>query len=239
MNRWKDAWVIFKRDLRGDRLYLIMNVLFMLYMALMMSFMFEPGEREASLLKPLADFMLLLLIPFTGFYFSRRSFNYLKEDSYTQMLRFYRTLPIPADAVMLGRIIQLVTAIFFNGVLYFPALYLLSATLRSELSLAGYIAFALTWCGYGLLLNGAYIYFEFLKKGSTYLWMSLAAMVLVALLAFVVNGFGGNLIELTVGFSGRYALLSPLMWGSLVCGTLGVSLFAAITKRKLAVRDLA
>ncbi|GJM74508.1 hypothetical protein HMSSN036_67240 [Paenibacillus macerans] len=166
LNRWKDAWVIFKRDLHGDRLYLIWNVLFMLYMALMMSFMFEPGEREASFLKPLADFLMLLLIPFTGFYFSRRSFNYLKEDSYTQMLRFYRTLPIPADAVMLGRIIQLVTAIFFNGVLYFAALYLLSATLRSELSPAGYIAFALTWCGYGLLLNGAYIYFEFLKKAA-------------------------------------------------------------------------
>ncbi|MCM3701311.1 hypothetical protein [Paenibacillus macerans] len=239
MNRWKDAWVIFKRDLCGDRLYLIWNVLFMLYMALMMSFMFEPGEREASFLKPLADFMLLLLIPFTGFYFSRRSFNYLKEDSYTQMLRFYRTLPISADAVILGRIIQLVTATLFNGVLFYPGLYLLAASLRSELSSAGYIAFALTWCGYGLLLNGAYIYFEFLKKGSTYLWMSLAAMVLVALLAFVVNGFGGNLIELTVGFSGRYALLSPLMWGSLVCGTLGLLLFASVTKRKLAVRDLA
>lgn len=239
MNRWKDAWVIFKRDLRGDRLYLIMNVLFMLYMALMMSFMFEPGEREASFLKPLADFMLLLLIPFTGFYFSRRSFNYLKEDSYTQMLRFYRTLPIPADVVILGRIIQLVTAMLFNSVLFFPVLYLLAASLRSELSPAGYIAFALTWCGYGLLLNGAYIYFELLKKGTIYLWMSLAVMMLVALLAFVVNGFGGNLVELTVGFSGQYALFSPLMWGSLVCGTLGVSLFAAVTKRKLAVRDLA
>ncbi|MGG6313143.1 hypothetical protein [Paenibacillus macerans] len=237
MDSWKDAWVIFYKDLRSDRLFLIWNVIFMLYISLFLGFMVRSSAETGFVLNPMADFLMLSMIPFTGFFFSRRSFSYLKEDSYTQMLRYYRTLPIPLKTIMRSRLIQLGAMMLFNGIIFYVVFYAIG--LRRELDLGGFIAFALTWTGYGLFINGAFIYYELLKKGKVYLWMSLVLMAVFGFTAYAIDWFGGNLMSFTMDYSGRYVLLSPLMWGALVGGVLGLSLFGAMTRRKLAMRDLA
>ncbi|WP_188542233.1 hypothetical protein [Paenibacillus segetis] len=238
MDTWRDGWVIFKKELRGDRMYLIGNVIFMLYLAFSLSVMMGSHSEAEVLMKPLSDFLMLLLVPLTGFFFSRRSFNYIKEDSYTRMLKYYRTLPIPITAIMKGRIIQLFMALIFNGVLFYPLFFWFSSNLRAEMNIGQFIVFILTWTGYALLINGVFIYFELLKKGRTYLWLTISIIVLVVVITVISHFLGTSLVMLLVDYSSHFSFLSPLMWGALVVGGLGFFLLIKITKRKLIVRDL-
>lgn len=240
MKNWKDAWILFKRDLYIDRMYLIWNVLFMIYTGVMLSFLFRSIDTDTErFLSPVSDFMMLLMIPITGFYFSRRSFNYIKEDSYTQMLKFYRTLPIPITTVVKSRLIQMITAFIFNGIIFYPILYLSAPLIRSELSVSQYLAFILTWMGGAILLNSIFIYFEFLKSGRTYMWITMALIFSVALMAFVLNLFDMNLVGITMDYSVRYALLSPVMWGMLVLGIFFLYMMSLTIAKKLTYRNLA
>lgn len=238
-NTWKDGWILFKRDLRQDRLYLIWNVIFMIYTAFMISGLATPTSRAGELMSPIGDFILLLVMPITGFYFSKRSINYIKEDSYTRMLHYYRTLPIPAITVMKGRVIQLLTALLFNGLFFYPVFYLVTGLSDGPIKHIGeLLAFALTWTGYGLFINGIYIYFEFMNRGQKYFWISMVIMVAMAILTFLIHSLGGNVLVFTLEQSKRYSLLSPIMWGSLIIGGVNLALWCKITLTKLGKRDL-
>lgn len=240
MDSWKDAWFIFKKDLRNDRLYLIWNVIFMLYVALMLGSLVGAREETDYIMNPMSDFLMLMMVPFTGFFFTRRSFNYIKEDSYTQMLRYYRVLPIPLKTVIRSRLIQLGAAMLLNGILFYGSLYLVTYLMNgSGMGLGPYLGFCFTWMGYGLLINGLFIYFELLMKGKVYLWLTFLIMLVLGVVAFVTNWQGGNLFSFTLDNSRRYVLLSPLMWGSLIGGGLGLALLCSVTLRRLTKRDLA
>lgn len=240
MDKWKDAWILFKRDLYIDRMYLIWNVLFMIYSGVMLSFLFRSMDTDTErFLSPVSDFMMLIIIPITGFYFSRKSFNYIKDDSYTQMLKFYRSLPIPIETVVRGRLIQLITAFIFNGIIFYPILYWMAPLIRNEVSVSQYLAFILTWMGAAIILNSVFIYFELLKSGRTYMWITMAIIFSVAIMAFVVNIFDIHLVGITLNYSMRYALLSPVMWGMLALGFFFMYMMSLTVSKKLAYRDLA
>ncbi|MMZ69196.1 hypothetical protein D1872_319860 [compost metagenome] len=93
--------------------------------------------------------------------------------------------------------------------------------------------------GYALAMNGPFIFLELLTKGRTYLWMTFVFMFVVGILAFVISWFNGSLLDFTLNQSGRFGLLSPVMWGCLAGGALLVFLFGRITLRRLGRRDLA
>ncbi|WP_178024194.1 hypothetical protein [uncultured Paenibacillus sp.] len=240
MDSWKDAWVIFKKDLRNDRLFLIWNVIFMLYVTLMLGSLVGAREETRYVMNPMSDFLMLMMVPFTGFFFTRRSFNYIKEDSYTQMLRFYRVLPIPLKTVIRSRLIQLGAAMLLNGILFYGGFYLVTYLMNGSAPGFGtFAAFCLTWVGYGLLINGLFIYCELLMKGTVYLWLTFLLMLVLGGGAILTNWLGGNLLSFTLESSRRYVLLSPLMWGSLAGGGLGLALLCSVTLRKLTKRNLA
>jgi hypothetical protein len=238
LDNWRDGWVIFRKDLRSDRMFILFNVLFMLYTGIMISFSFQDADEVKMVLRPIADFMMLMMIPFTGFYFSRRSFSYIKENSYTTMLVYYRSLPIPVKAIMKGRLIQFFTAFMFNGLVFFTVMYLMSQGLRGMLNLEQYIVFALTWAGFGILINGIYIYFELLNSGRMYLWVSFILTSLIVGSALIINYLDFNLNTRVIEFARQYSFLSPLMWGSLFVGVAGGAFFVKLTERRLVKRDL-
>ncbi|WP_068614008.1 hypothetical protein [Paenibacillus tuaregi] len=239
MGTWRDGWYIFLKDLKTGRYYLIWNVLFMLYMGLTTSFIFSSEDRVKHVINPLGDFMLLLLVPLAGFTFCRRSFRYLKDDSYTQMLYYYRMLPIPLGAVIKARLLQTIFAFSFNSCFFFGLMLWLSAPFWGDANFSAYVAFALTWIGYGLMITSGYMYFEFLKRGIVYMWVSFIANGIIASLAFIVEAFSGNLVRFVMDYAKQYGLLSPVMWGSLIIGGLLIGINSKIILRKLAVRDLA
>jgi len=234
----KQAWKITRQDFRNNPYVMLWTLLFIAYLGFTMSFAVSVHWDERGNLSPVADFIMLVLIPFLGFIYNRRSFKYLQEDSYTHMLAFFRTLPIPMNAVIMSRIQQALMAFVVNSVIFFTLLFTLSATFRVYASTGFFVSFALTWIGYGMLIQAIFIHLEFLKKGKSYFWLSIVIMLICGMVSIIVRVCGTNLVSLTAFYSKEWQLLSPVMWGALLAGALGIWMSYRVTQRKLMKRDL-
>ncbi|KWX72857.1 hypothetical protein [Paenibacillus jilunlii] len=241
MTTIKDAWVIVRGDFRADKLkllrVLIFAILFTGYMSIF-SEMIIGDVLESGDGKVLADFLLLSMTPMLGFTFSRRTMKYLSEDSYTRMLAYMRSLPVPAAVVLCKRKLHTVFSFTLNGVLYFGLIYAISGQIRSELSVPAYLAFALTWVGFALMMTGLYIFIELMVSGKTYCWLLLLIMLLSLGMALLVWEAGGNLFLYSIRYAKEWGFASPLMWATLLLGTVSVQLFSKWTIYRLKSRDL-
>ncbi|MFB5676549.1 hypothetical protein ACE3NQ_15820 [Paenibacillus terreus] len=239
MTAFKQAWKITSRELCADRLMAVWTLIFLAYLAITTSFLVDAQLDRESFKNPVADCMLLALIPFLGFVFNRRSFKYLQEDSYTQMLAYLRLLPVGAKTVVASRIQQAIIAFLMNGAIYFVLMFLFVEPFRMIRSPGFYVAFALTWIGYGMIMSSLYMYVEFLVKGKTYFWLSLAIMGSSIIIAAIIRICGGNMILWTRDMSLAWGAASPAMWLSLAAGAAMMLLSSRLMLRKLIVRDLA
>lgn len=241
MTTFKNAWFIVRSDFRGDRLKLLWAVLFAIvfmgYMSALSGMVFDDAIGRGDG-KMLSDFLLATIISMLGITFSRRNMKYLADNSYTRMLVYMRTLPVPAAVILCKRKLHMLFAIAMNGTLYFGSIYAISAHMRSELPVTEYLAFALTWIGYGLVISGLYIFIELMVSGKAYFLYMIIFMFLSMGSAGLVNLAGGNLLLASVAFSKEWGLLSPLMWGSLLLGTVSVQLFSKWTIYRLKSRNL-
>lgn len=238
MENARKAWFIMQKDLRCEKRYLVWTVVYAVYMAVMIG-MAVRGQMEApEYVSPVTDGMFLLLIPMLGFYFSRRSFKYLSEDSYTQMLAYFRALPISDHVIISYRLLQMFIAFSINGIVFFGIMFWTAEPMRSGMSLAGYAAFALTWIGYGLAISGPYMYFEFAKHGKAYFRSTLILFGGAIAAAVVIKICGGNMLLYSIEAGTRWKLLSPLMWGMLAAAAASLTVFTRLTRLKLRSRDL-
>ncbi|MDF9843379.1 MULTISPECIES: hypothetical protein [unclassified Paenibacillus] len=241
MTNLRQAWIIVKSDFNGDRLKLLWSLLwallFMGYMGGLTSMIIQDTLDNGDG-KILADIMFMTVIPMLGITFSKRTMKYLTEDSYTRMLAYMRTLPIPAAVILCKRKLHAVFSIGLNGVVFFGLIYVISSNLRHELPFPDYLAFTLTWMGLALAISGLYIFIELLASGRAYFFYVLLFTVIYIGTALLTWLAGGNLILFTVSYSREWGLLSPLMWGTLILGTLSVQLFSAWTIHRLKSRDL-
>lgn len=231
---------IISKDLRNDKLQIIWSIIFMLYMATVLSFFMNSMFQEPDYLNPLADFLMFIFMPMLGFIFSRRAFKYLSEDSYTQMLYYYRSIPVPTEAVIMSRAIMGLGAFIMNGSIFFGGTYLFAADLRANMDVASYMAFGLTWIGLGILINGCYIYFEFMRHGKSYMWTNflITLVIAVVIIGLFFLGVRFSLFNHLIGESDKWKLLSPYMWGSLITGIIGFSLMCRLTYKRMRLRDL-
>jgi len=234
----RDAWVIFKKDIKMDKMLLIFSFLFMGYIGFTISMFLGREYQDNKQFIPIADIMMLIMIPMLGFYYSKKSFKYMTDDSYTQMLVYLRTLPISPKVIMCYRYIQMVIAFAMNSVIVFSIIYGVSNQLRSEISIGNYICFALTWIGYALAVTGIYIHFEFTNSGRKYFWLSLVMLVITVIVGITSWLLGGNLLLYTMKMSDEWGILSPVMWGALVGGMISLAIMGKLTFRRLQNRDL-
>lgn len=237
---WKQAWWMTKTELKRDRLNWIWTILFTLYTAAITGgFLTGTGLRgmEAQVHTLLVDNIFLLFIPFLGFFFSRRSFRYLQDDSYTQMLSYMRRLPIPASTIIWSRIFQMLVAFAVNGVIYFTVIYFLA--LRFEhFRFDQVLAFSLLWIGYGVIWNAFFIYWELLVSGKAYFAYTTLAFVVFFFIALTAAILDWNLIQFSIEHSQQWGLLAPGMWIMLVSGILLTIFSFKRTKKKMLVRDV-
>ncbi|CAM3474615.1 hypothetical protein [Marinicrinis lubricantis] len=240
MQSLKDAWFIVRKDMKSDKRYFIWNVLFIAYMALITStFINEMLVEERHWVRwMIADGVTMFIVPMIGFYFSRRAFKYLQEDSYTQMLSYFRILPISNKVLKYYRLLQVGISLIVNSPIFFATIYLLSEDVRASFDGLSYIAFALTWVGYSILIMAFFIYFEMLSSGRVYFWKTLWIFILMILAAIVISRSDGSFLHWSIDFSIRWGLASPLMWAMLAAGSLGMWLMNIGTYRKLSKRDL-
>jgi hypothetical protein len=241
MRTIRDSWFIICSDFRGDKLKVlgtfVTTIIFMGYLAVMMSLVTNDvlANQDRTML---ADFLLLSLMPLIGVSFSRRSMKYWSEDSYTRMLAYLRALPIPVTVVLTRRKFQAIGSFTVNGVLFFGIVYILGENYRKGMTLPAFIAFAMTWIGVGLIVSGLYIFIEYLFSGKVYLGLTVLIVVASWAISFLVMLGGGNLFLYSISLSKEWGLLSPIMWGTLLLGTISVQLFSKWTIHRLKSRDL-
>lgn len=241
MRTLRDSWFMIRSDFRGDKLRILGIMIFTMvamgYLAGMMSVIVNDSllTKDRTVV---TDFMLISLIPMLGFTFSRRSMKYWSEDSYTKMLAYMRSLPIASSVILCKRKIQAVCSFAVNGLLFFAIVYIASENLRTELNLLSYIVFALTWIGYGLIVNGLYIFIEYLFSGKAYLGITFIIVAVSFGISILVMLAGGNLFLYSISCSKEWGLLSPIMWGTLLLGTISVQLFSKWTIHRLKSRNL-
>jgi uncharacterized membrane protein len=210
----------------------------MIYTGVMVGIMLDGQTKAFEILSPFADFMLMMLIPMSGFYFSRRSFHYIRDDSYTKMLWYYRTLPISIDTIMKSRLIQLVSSLVGNGLILYTTLYISSSYLHTELNIGQMFLFIVIWTGFALFINGFYIYFELLFSGRKYLWMTSLIIILTTVLVISFYLLGFHLTTAVIQSVKTQGVGSPYMWGMLAVGVVFLSIMLRIVRNKLQVRDL-
>ena len=212
----------------------------MFYMAAALSFLMDSVFEKPDHFNPFQDFMILMISPMLGFHFTRKSFRYLNEDSYTQMLYYYRMIPVPPEAVIVSRAIIGLGAFALNGLLFFGITYAIAGNMRASMNLTAYISFGLTWIGIGILVNGLYIYWEYMKSGKAYFGYTMLfnALIAAVLILQFLAGVRFSLMEYVADTSLRQGLLSPLMWGALVLGLTVFILMCRLTLRRMQTRDL-
>lgn len=236
------ALKIVSRDIKCDKFQWLWTIIFMIYMSITFSFMINSFFKDHhEFFNPFVDFLMLLVSPMMGFFFSRRSFKYLSEDSYTQMLFYYRSIPVPTEVVILSRAFMGLSAFVLNGIVFFGVTYAIASDLRSYMDLAAYASFGISWIGIGILIHGLFIYFEFMSSGKAYFWFTILLMFIfgVIMLGLVfVGGFKISLFDYFVFASYKWKLLSPVMWGSLALGLTGYILMCRLTYKRMQLRDL-
>ena len=239
MQTVRQAMRIVSKELKNDKLQIIWTILFMLYMGLVISYLIN-SLFEERFYNPFADFMMIMFSSMLGYSFSRRSFKFLMEDSYTQVLYYYRSVPVPTEAVIVSRAIFGIVSFAVNSVVFFGLVYFIAADLRTALNLAAYISFGLTWVGLGILVNGLHIYFENLISGKAYFWMTIGLLILIGFIILVLFliGFKFSLFYFVADASKKWELLSPVMWGSLLIGLAGYAGMCRLTYKRMLVRDL-
>lgn len=234
-----NAMKIVKKDFASDRFQIIWTILFMLYMGFAASIAVnEQFSHLQDYTRLFVDFIMVLFAPFLGLIFTRRSFKYLNEDSYTRMLYYYRSIPVPASAIFVSRVINLLIAFGINSLVYYGLIYAMGNHLREVMTIPEYIAFALTWVGIGLLLTGPNIYWEHMCKGTIYLRNNILLTVATVGPVIILSLLGFSIFRFVVDASIRWGLLSPVMWGSLIVGLGTVILISRLTCLRQQTRDL-
>ncbi|GGN99591.1 hypothetical protein [Saccharibacillus kuerlensis] len=235
---WRQAWLIVGREFKIDRYYVAGSIVFVLYMAFFGGMAIAKLHEEPRL-SLVADLIFWIVVSMVGYYFSRRITKYITEDSYTQMLAYYRVMPISPQVIAMARCLQLILATLINGTLLFGTLYLFHSGIREQMNIESFIAFSLLWTGFGLLLNSIYITFELMLRGKAYFWYSLILTVILTAAVLILHFSGVPIVEGTIRICASKGLASPLVW--ILFGAGAASVYAAYVfiVRGIPLRDLA
>lgn len=239
MERLRNAWMITKLEFIGIHVPLIWTFILNLYIGGMSVPMLQGilGMKDGMAFSFFMDFYFLILIPMLGFFFSRKSARYLREDSFTKSLGRLRVLPIKLEEIILARILLLFIAMLGNAVIFFGIQVVLASSIRNLLSAGPFLLYAFTWIGYALIISAVYIYMELGFKGKVYFYLSLISMLLLVAIAFVVQALGSNVVLFTIEQAQKQNFTIPLAAIAIGLGSLALSYRLSI--RKVQTRDLA
>lgn len=197
MNDWKAAWFLAKHELVKDRWKSLFSLVFIAYILLFSVPSFEQslrGDRDV-MTSWATDFIYILILPLLGFVMNQSMFNYWKYNSYTKKMAQWRTMPISAKQIAIGRLIQMTIILFTAQLIFFSSQYILVSAMGSKILLLDFGLYALLWFGYSLMVAVSYIYWEIGYSGKMYFMVS---MLYCAVILILTIGLGalkfGNLV---------------------------------------------
>lgn len=182
MNTRQGAWHIAKHELTREWIGIVITVLFCLYLALITTAAYNDEEKIMSWL---LDMIFIVTFPSLAFVMNKTTMRFWRDDTHTNKLAEWRTLPIPLTHLVIGRLLQLVIVQTLALTIFFTIQYLLVDRLHDRISVGAYILFALFWYFYALSMAVAYVYWEIGHTGKAYAlfcYISVVVFVLVSAL---------------------------------------------------------
>jgi hypothetical protein len=142
----------------------------------------------------------------------------------SKRLRFLRQLPIETGIIVKSRQLTAILNILMVYAVFFLFMYAITPKLHQLMSLPEYIAFALSWSGYVLLINSLYLFWETAYRAKIY--MTLTIVVVIVLLGWPVLAWAfdfhvvGSMID-AVKQSGFVLPISSVAIGSVMMWVMG------------------
>ncbi|MDK8182854.1 hypothetical protein [Paenibacillus sp. UMB4589-SE434] len=207
--RWKDAWMLCKRDFQRYWIGLLFTFLFAAYMAVCTLPMLGANlskEDDSVAIRCLLDFISLVMIGNLGFVFNRRGRRYLADDSHRKHIVKLRTLPVELKTIILSRFMHLSIATLLNGTIYFLIQYVFMRDLREVLPVGNYLVYVLALMTCAVLIHMFYIGFEWSVSGKGYMIVVLLMMIGYLLISICVSFTGKSLVVMLIQSSNQYAL---------------------------------
>lgn len=205
---------------------------------LVLAFIFSPTideSLEGSYTAFLPDFIFLGLGAVLAVnWLSREYRQAYSRDTFSERLIFLRSLPVPSEAIVGGRMISLCFALLFTVPAFFTPLYLLT-----DLGQLGwsFVWFILIWVGYSLLGAGLWLLAEFGLSGRTYTILSFASVpVLIVAVLTLEWAVRLRAVERLSGLAQSHGPLTAIV--SLMVGAVVFAVIARAATRRIESRDL-
>lgn len=227
------------REFKGVRWMGIFAILMIAYFSLIslaVSNEIFTGDQVKKL-PVVTDFLYLMILPMLGFFYTKKSMKYLREDSYTKDMARMRCMPIPFQVIMISRMMQLVIVMIVNCSIFFGVQYGFSKEIQNSFSLSHFISFALVWTGYGLIVSAVYIYMELSYSGKMYMTLTMIFIfVFLGGLTVLMWMSDFSLLRYSIEITGQWPVALPIAVMLLAMGSLLLS--TKLVKRRLMRRDL-
>ncbi|MFF2482954.1 hypothetical protein [Paenibacillus sp. NPDC058071] len=187
MTLWQGAWHIAKHEMVRDRYGLLFTLGFSIYMALITFVLIGPSKEVPFAATWLLDSAFIITFPTLAYVMNRTMFRVWREDTYTDKLAEWRSMPIPIHALTLGRMIQLVLTLAPATLIFFILQYVFSGYIAANVSIAAFALNGLFWFFYGLAFAVTYVYYELGHSGMAFTIYSYLVLPILAVAVVIVK----------------------------------------------------
>ncbi|MUT65343.1 hypothetical protein [Paenibacillus sp. NEAU-GSW1] len=187
MNTWQGAWHIVRHEMNRDKYGVLITIGFCLYMVFVTMGIFDLDEEVPEGLTWILDLAYAIVFPSFAFVMNRTSLKAWREDSFTDKLAEWRTMPISLKQLTLGRLIQIIIILTPIVILFFGVQYAVMAEIRNSISIGAYILFAMFWYFYGVGVAVMYVYYELGHSGKAYFFFCYLFVVAITIVMVILK----------------------------------------------------
>ncbi|MFC5407210.1 hypothetical protein [Cohnella soli] len=173
------SWSLWRRERMG----MLFTFVFALYTGGIISLSLNEtlgGGADAAAGNGLTDWLYVTMFPIFGTVMNKSSFGMWRDDNFSKRLAYWRTMPIPLEAIVKARFLQMLYVLPSIGAAFVLMQYVISDKFREVLSPVQLVEFWLVWIGYSIAMNGLIILCEFCYSGKRYTIYYFAGMAALA-----------------------------------------------------------
>ena len=242
----KDAWWLAKKELQFNKIPLAFSMLVTIFFGAMASLEFtqtiqnvvNPESAKDNFL--FIDILFVLVTPALAAIFMASpylSYRAIKEDPFSKRMAFYRSLPIPVEALALSRMMVMVVTLLMLSFVFYGTIILATYDQLFELvTIKEFAIFITIWLGYALTLGGMNPYIEYGTNGKVLHLFPYIFFTIVGVGAFLIYFILGiGIVETTLSLSINIGWSISLFF--LIIGLLGFSFWNSLLTKRLSTKD--
>lgn len=192
--------------------------------------------REYMKNNGMLDFFFLVALGTMGFAFTRDYLQYWKKNGLSGKIKFYKSLPISTEVIVVCRQLTFLVIALFNGLIFFASLYFVSSYVREVFDLRDYIAFSMTWFGYSMIVGSVYLYWELGYQEKTYFVLSCLTIIVFVSIPLLLLLIDAPMVLSSIRVVKETGFMLPTI--TLVIGAASHLVLKKLVVRKLDRRNL-